>query len=227
MNNELGQVKPAQCKVIACATVMKEMLPLIPPGMSFQMLQAGLHVNPEKLRETLQQSIDLSEKGAEVILLGYGLCSLAVVGLMSEKCTIIVPRADDCTAIFLGSATEYKKQLSSTPGSIYMSRGWIEAEAPLFEYEDMVKRYGEKKARVLLQGMLKNYTRLVFIDTGTGGSEIYRDRSKRTAEQLNLRYEEIKGSKSMIAKLLFGPWDNGFVVAPPGRAISFLDFRKS
>ena len=143
MNNGLDQVKPEKCKVIACATVMKEMLPLIPPGMSFQMLKAGLHVNPEKLKKTLQQSIDLSEPTAEVILLGYGLCSLAVVGLMSEKRTLILPRVDDCTAIFLGSAAEYTRQLSSVPGSIYMSRGWIEAEGPLFEYDDMVKRSGE------------------------------------------------------------------------------------
>ena len=226
-NNRLGQVKPEKCKVIACATVMKEMLPLIPPGMSFQMLEAGLHVNPEKLRERLQQSIDLSEPGAEIILLGYGLCSLAVAGLMSEKRTLIVPRVDDCTAIFLGSSAEYTRQLSNVPGSIYMSRGWIEAEAPLFEYGDMVERYGEEKAQLLLKGMFKNYTRLVFIDTGTGGAELYRERSKSKAEQLNLRYEEIKGSKSIITRLLYGPWDDGFVIAPPGQVISFLDFRKT
>jgi hypothetical protein len=225
MNINLAQVKPEKCKLIACATVMKEILPLIPPGMSFQMLEARLHINPQKLNKMLQQSIDLSEPTAEVILLGYGLCSLAVVGLVSEKCTLIVPKVDDCTAIFLGSKVEYTRQLSSVPGSIYMSRGWIEAEAPLFDSGDMVKRYGEEKARALLQGMFKSYTRLVFIDTGTGGSELYRERSRNTAEQLNLRYEEVKGSKSIITQLLYGPWDNGFVIAPPCRAISFTDFR--
>lgn len=227
MSTRLDQVKPEQCKVIACATVMKEMLPLIPPGMTFEMLEAGLHVNPEKLKKTLQQSIDLSESGAEIILIGYGLCSLSVVGLMSEKRTIIVPKVDDCTAIFLGSTTEYTRQLSNAPGTIYMSRGWIEADAPLFEYGDMVKRYGEEKARSLLKGMFKSYTRLAFIDTGTSESEYYRARSRSTAEQLNLRYEEIKGSISIITKLLYGPWDNGFVIASPGRAISFMDFRES
>jgi hypothetical protein len=206
---------------------MKEMLPLIPPGMSFQMLEAGLHINPEKLKKKLQQSIDFSEPGAEIILLGYGLCSLAVVGLVSEKRTLIIPRVDDCTALFLGSAAEYTRQLSSVPGSIYMSRGWIEAGTPLFDSGDMVKRYGEEKARSLLQGMFKSYTRLVFIDTGISESEIYRVQSKSTAEQLNLRYEEIRGSSSIIVKLLYGPWDNGFIIAPPGRAVSFTDFRSS
>jgi hypothetical protein len=225
MNTNLNQVKPEKCKLIACATVMKEILPLIPPGMSFQMLEASLHINPQKLNKILQQSIDLSEPTAEVILLGYGLCSLSVVGLISERRTLIVPKVDDCTAIFLGSAAEYTRQLSSVPGSIYMSRGWIEAEAPLFDSRDMVKRYGEEKAQLLLKGMFKSYTRLVFIDTSTGGSELYRERSRNTAEQLNLRYEEVKGSKSIITQLLYGPWDDGFVIASPGHAISFLDFR--
>ena len=227
MNTRIDQVKPEKCKVIACATVMKEMIPLMPPRMSFEMLEGGLHVNPEKLNKIIQQSIDLSAPSADIILLGYGLCSMAVVGLMSESCTLIVPRVDDCSAIFLGSVTEYNRQICKVPGTICMSKGWIEAGTPLFDQGDLVKRYGEEKSQELLQLMFKSYTRLVFIDTGTSESRLYRERSKSTAKQLHLRYEEIKGSDSILTKLLHGPWDNGFVIASPGQAISFSDFRKS
>jgi hypothetical protein len=222
-----GQVKPEKCKVIACATVMEEMLPLIPPGMSYETMEGGLHVNPENLKKTLQQSIDLAEPSIEIILLGYGLCSMGVVGLMSENRTLIVPKADDCTAIFLGSTTEYVRQHSNVPGTIYMSKGWLEAGTPLFDTTDMVKRYGEARARSLLNLMFKSYTRLAFIDTGAGELEHYRERSKNTAHELNLRYEEIEGSNRIITKLLFGPWDDEFVIAFPGQTISFLDFKKS
>jgi hypothetical protein len=195
--------------------------------MSFEMLEAGLHVNPEKLNRILQESIDLSAPSADIILLGYGLCSMAAVGLVSKSCTLIIPKVDDCGAIFLGSATEYNRQILSVPGTIYMSKGWLEAGTPLFEQGDMVKRYGEEKAQELLQVMFKSYTRLVFINTGTSESKFYRAQSRSTAEQLNLRYEEIKGSDSILIKLLHGPWDDGFVIAEPGQAISFSDFRKS
>jgi hypothetical protein len=227
MDISSDQVKPEKCKVIACATVMKEMMHLIPPGMSYETLEGGLHINPEKLKKTVQQSIDLAEPSAEIILLGYGLCSMGVVGLMSENRTIVVPRVDDCTAIFLGSTTEYTRQHSNVPGTIYMSKGWIEAGTPLFDTTDMVKRYGEARARSLLNLMFKNYTRLAFIDTGAGELEHYRTHSKNTANELNLRYEEIKGSNRIITKLLYGPWDGEFVIAFPGQTISLLDFKKS
>jgi len=44
--------------VMACATVIEEMLPLLPPGMQHQVFDFGLHVNPERLRRTLQAAID-------------------------------------------------------------------------------------------------------------------------------------------------------------------------
>jgi hypothetical protein len=32
--------------VLACATVIEEMLPLLPPDVSYEVLDFGLHVNP-------------------------------------------------------------------------------------------------------------------------------------------------------------------------------------
>ena len=66
------------------------------------------------------------------IILGYGLCSRAVVGLRAEGCTLVVPRVDDCIAIFLGSGDAYRTQHCSEPGTYYLTKGWIEAgDAPL------------------------------------------------------------------------------------------------
>jgi hypothetical protein len=73
--------------------------------------------------------------------------------------------------------------------------------------------------------MFKGYTRLAFIDTGDGEQQSHRERSMSTAARLEITYEEIKGSRSLLYKLVNGPWDDGFVVSPPGRAISFSDFR--
>jgi len=62
----------ARIKVIACATVIEEMLPLLPPGMTYEILDFGLHLHPEKLRHTLQEAINTASLEADTIILRYG-----------------------------------------------------------------------------------------------------------------------------------------------------------
>jgi hypothetical protein len=40
--------------------------------------------------------------------------------------------------------------------------------------------------------------------------------ARQTAEQFGLRYEEIEGSDTLIRKMVYGPWDEAFVVVEPG-----------
>ena len=214
--------------VIACATVIEEMMPHLPPDVKYEILDFGLHINPDALRSTLQKAIDTVSETAERIILGYGLCSLSVVGLRANDCTLVVPKVDDCIAIFLGSGEAYREQARSAPGTYYLTKGWIEAgDSPFDEYDSLVQQYGEEKARWLMARILKNYTRLALINTGQYELERYRDYSRRTAERFGLRYEEIPGSNVLIKKMLHGPWDDEFVVACPGETISYLDFKRT
>ena len=223
-----GQIQTTRTKVIACATVIEEMLLHLPPGMEYQVLDFGLHVNPEVLKRALQEAIDASATLAETILLGYGLCSQAVVGLRANGCTLVVPKVDDCIAIFLGSEEAYKAQFRAEPGTYYLTKGWIEVgDSPFAEYDGLVELYGEEKAQSLMAQILKNYTRLALINTGQYELERYRDYSRRTAERFGLRYEEIPGSDTLIKKMLHGPWDDQFIVARPGETISYLDFKST
>jgi len=216
----------SRTKVVACATVIEEMLPLLPAGMQHQVLDFGLHLNPENLRTTLQTTIDAASAEADTIILGYGLCSMAVVGLTATNCTLVVPRVDDCIAIFLGSHVAYKQQASQEPGTYYLTKGWIEvSDTPFEEYTRLVERYGQKRADRIMKLMLKNYTRLAYIDTGQYEQERFRDYARRTAEQFELRYEEIVGSDALVKKMINGPWDDDFVVAQPGQTITYADFR--
>lgn len=224
---EPGQEKAGHRKVIACATVIEEMQAHLRPGDEYCVLDFGLHVTPEVLRNTLQETIDASANSAEAILLGYGLCSQAVVGLRANGCPLVVPKVDDCIAIFLGSEQAYKKQFQSEPGTYYLTKGWIEAgDSPFGEFEDMRKRYGEERAKQLMGKILKNYTRLALINTGQYELDRYREYCLSAADQFGLRFEEIPGSNSLVRKLLHGPWDNEFVIAHPGETITYLDFKR-
>jgi hypothetical protein len=215
-----------RAKVIACATVIEEMLPSMPEGMAYEVLDFGLHLSPGNLRTKLQEAIDASCSSFDTILLGYGLCSLALVGLKSNNCTLVTPRVDDCIAIFLGSREAYSEQSKTEPGTYYLTKGWIEvADTPFDEYERMVEKYGQDRSDRLMKTMLKHYTRLVYIDTGTAEKHDYVEYARKTALKFNLRFEEIQGSNALILQMLTGPWDENFLVVPPGKTITYLDFK--
>jgi hypothetical protein len=215
-------------QVIACATVIEEMLPFLPEDVISDTLDFGLHLQPGALKKALQAKIEEASGQADVLLLGYGLCSMAVVGLHATTAHLVIPRVDDCIAIFLGSCTAYKEQAQKEPGTYYLTKGWIEVgDSPFSEYQRLVEKFGEAKAERITRLMLRNYTRLGFINTGQYEIERYRDYARMTAEKFNLRFEELDGSPALVKKMVFGPWDDEFLVAEPGQTIQYTDFVQS
>jgi hypothetical protein len=210
-------------RIIACATVVEE-LKRMGVGDDLRELDFGLHVYPESLRETLQREIDASPSGVDIVL-GYGLCSNAVVGLSSPCNRLIIPRVDDCIALFLGSREEYLMRLSEEPGTYFLTKGWIEAaDHPYKEFLRMSERYGVEKAMRVVKVMLANYTRMVLINTGNYHLDECRETARNMAEILELRYEEIAGSNRMLRMMLDGDWSREFIVVEPGERISLSHF---
>src|SRR5690242_959209 len=56
-------------RVIACATVIEEMLPLLPADVPYEVLDFGLHINPQELKRVLQEKVDEASPNADVLLL--------------------------------------------------------------------------------------------------------------------------------------------------------------
>ncbi len=213
--------------VIACAAMMEAIRPHLPAHMACHVLDFGLHADPACLRSALQQIIDREAASVERILLGYGLCSMAVVGLRATGCTLVVPRVDDCIALSLGSQSAYRAQFKREPGTYYLTRGWIDVgDSPFSEHEKLVQAFGEAKALRVTGRILKNYTRLAFIDSQPGDGDSYREYSRSMAGRFGLRYAELPGSARLIRKMLNGPVDHEFVVARPGQTIAYMDFKR-
>jgi hypothetical protein len=212
--------------IIACKTVINEMRPFLPSEVICHTVEAGLHMDPAKMRKALQAIVERISADAETIILGYGLCSMGVIGLQARHSRLIIPRRDDCIAILLGSRLAYLKELNQEPGTYFLSKGWIDAGITLLdELEKMRLRCGEERADRVMARMLRHYRRLVFINMGYSDPEPYRRFSRKAAKVLNLDYQEIRGAPEFLSRLCNGPWEDDFVVAPAGHIINLADFK--
>ncbi len=179
------------------------------------------------MRDSIQERIDSAgECGA--ILLGYGLCSNGVLGIMARTCPVILPRVDDCIALLLGSRERYLSEFEKEPGTYYLSPGWIDVGSdPLKVYMDALTKYGGETALWVTTEMMKNYARVAYVETrlpegdpavpvSVGGmteqagarqretqpaGRDYRRYAREVATFLGLRYEEIQGSLEALTQL--------------------------
>jgi hypothetical protein len=221
-------------KIVACAVIVEELRSRLPAGAECETLDFGLHRSPELLRAKLQETIDKSA-GCQNIVLAFGLCGMSVIGLRSESATLILPRADDCIAVFLGSRKAYLKQQNNFPGTLFLSKGWIEGRIDdtnptAVVYRNLLEKYGEQRAKrmfdvYLARQPLRHYSRLAFITTDSESDlDQYKGIARRRASDLGLAYIEIPGSTAFMDKIAAGVWDEEFIVVRPGRPISFDDF---
>ena len=200
----------------------------------------GLHNTPDKLRTRLCDLIDSLydqirdrelEYAPDYIVLGYGLCSKAVVGIRCRDIPIVIPRTDDCIALFLGSQQRYLEEFSAVKGAYWLNSGWIEQSARLFDSDDFKRRrwleyaekYGEDNADYLIEvesSWEKNYSTLGFISSNVHDSAEYRRRAKEEADRKNWNLREVDGDTRMLRMMVEGTWnEDEFLILKPGETI--------
>jgi len=196
----------------------------------------GLHRVPDQLRRALQEAIDAIE-APSLIVLGYGLCGNGLDGLRSGEHTLIVPRTDDCIAILLGSYKAYMHEFEKSPGTYYLTKGWLESGShPLKEYHEVAEKYGADDAAWIMDSQYQNYERLLFVAHTDQDLVDYREQALEVArfcERWQFRYEEKLGSDAYIRKLIQAAQDvrqgkslseSEFVIARPGEVFSQSSF---
>ncbi len=195
-------------------------------------LEQGLHNEPNKLRQQVQAAVEEIERDtdAEVIVLGYGLCSRGTEGVFTQRCSLVIPRAHDCITLLLGGRKRYSEYVAKHPGTYWYSPGWIKhhlppgprrAEAIYCEY---CEKYGEDNAKYLLeteQQWHANYDRATYVDVdGIGASPEDVEFTQECAKWLGWNFDRQAGDPKLIQQLVLGPWDlEHFVIIPPGQTI--------
>lgn len=211
--------------LVICESVAPEIEKLAPDQLDIKVLEFGLHNHPNKLNERLRECLAEIEREERyrVALFGYGLCSEGIVGLKPQRVRLVIPRTDDCIALFLGSRDRYIQELRREPGTFYLTKGWIEyGETPLAVYNQevpWVKKYPPEKAHWLAQEVMRNYKRVALIDTGAYDLATYEDYARKTAETFEKKYQVVPGSLTLLEKLLSGRWDENFLVVEPGQEV--------
>lgn len=197
----------------------------------------GLHRTPDELREQTQQAIDRVPEGEfDYILLGYGICSRGLAGIIARHTPLVIPRAHDCITLLLGSRERYGREFAEYPGTYYYSSGWIERAGALEEdgqyqsqkhlaerqhYLEYVEKYGEDNAQFLIEqesAWALQYSRAVLINTGLGAIDQYRAFTREIARSNDWEYVELRGDDRLMGGLVEGDWsEDEFLVVPPGQ----------
>nr|WP_320027022.1 DUF1638 domain-containing protein [uncultured Acetobacterium sp.] len=211
--------------LIACETIKDEVeMAMQKTGVELEVVWMSnlLHDSPERLKNALQEEIDKAEDRFDELLFAYGNCGNGLLGLKSEKATLIIPRYGDCIDILLCEKENLERIRTST---YFLTQGWLKGEKSLDkEYQHNLEKYGESRARRVMNIMFKNYKNLMLIDTGAYDLAEHLPRVNDIGELIGLEVVVDQGSISPLEKLVTGQWDNGFCIIPPGQITTHLDF---
>ncbi len=185
-------------------------------------MEKGLHDSPDKLRAILQAEIDAHQDCSEIVL-AYGLCGNAVLGLISAAARLVIPKFDDCIRMLR----------SLTPGKapavdcrcLYFTRGWIDSDKFLLdEMRRYGDQYGDKKGARIIDGMLGGYTGVRLVDTGAYDAAAYSPALAEKAAGFGLDFDVVPGTRRILKKLAAGRFDADFCIIEPGQPVTWDDF---
>jgi len=220
--------------VLACKVFESLLENHLPPDLADQVtfLDYGLHTYPKKLTKAVQEQIDSIQKPSR-IMLGYGLCGNGLNGIRAGQHTLLIPRADDCIAILLGSYQAYIKEFNDNPGTYYLTKGWLESGSdPLKQYHETVEKYGAETGEWIMDQQYMHYKRLVLVAHTQEDLEKYRPRALEVAkycERWGMEYEEVLGSDVYVRELVstintLSDSNDEFLVISPGEVIEQSQF---
>ena len=236
-------------KFIGCEIIYREACSLVSSTehqVDAEFLQKGLHdLETTDMVSHIQGVIDSVSRddGFEAILLGYARCNDGLVGVRAREIPLVIPRAHDCITFFFGDRQSYREYFDQSPGTYYLSTGWLERNRssggdptqPAYgkegvmaklgladSYEEMLAKYGKENADYILEtvgGRMDHYSRMLYLEMGVCDEAPFIDEGRRRAQERGWEFEHRKGDWNLLRKLFSGAWDDDFVMIPPGKTI--------
>lgn len=229
-------------RVLACDVLTREVCwcaATSPNTLDISFFAKGEHNHPSKLRELLQEQIDAaasSDIAYDAVLLAYGLCGNATIGLTAKRSPLVIPRAHDCTTLFLGSKTAFEEHFGKNPSQAWTSVGYSERGDSIFSdgdarsfgqggqsFLELAEIYGEENARYLMDALTAHHNtdEVPFLDVPETHIEAQVKRIKHCMKTSGKTLRNLPGSINLIDELIAGDWNKEhFLVVSPGERIA-------
>jgi hypothetical protein len=228
-------------KLISCNVFQREAslcLSRTPHVIDPEYTELGEHARSAGLRQIIQTRIDAAEasgRNYDAILLLFGLCGNATVGLQACRTRLVIPRAHDCCTILLGSKGKFVEHFGEAPSTPFSSVGYLERGDYFLRtsddgggvqvgdaYQALVAKYGEEDAKYIWEEMHPSHgnNKAVFIDIPETSHLGFAEKFRAKAEAAGKEPVRLDGSLRLIDGLLQGNWDEkDYLIVPPASAI--------
>jgi len=236
-------------KLIACEVLTRELglcVARSPHIVDVEYVAKGAH-EPDDLRVRIQAAVDRAEAEGpdyDAIVIGFGLCGNAMLGVGSKRYRMVVPRAHDCCTLYLGSKQSFAEHFGENPSQGFTAVGYQERpsnddldgldDSTKFRqqtcfgqsYAEMVAQYGEDNAAFIWSTLHPEHTAAkdnpvaIFIDQPELGDfghlAAFREKMAAKGKQLVV----LNGSLDLVRKLVDGEWPaDEFVIVEPGQKL--------
>ncbi len=205
--------------IVACTNMKRELTHVLQQeGCDYPVLwiDSKYHDLPDKLHNVLQETLD-SVSNVEHVLLSFGFCGNALVGVQPHGFKLVFPQIDDCITLLIGS-TKRRKELE--PRSYFFTEGWMSnGKSILTEYADTIALYGQESADYVYDFILEGYQNALLVDIGLGDMEALRAKTADFSEKFHLQQQVVQGDLCLLRRLIAGDWTQDFVVLEPEECV--------
>jgi len=230
-------------KLICCDVFLRPVSAFIatsPHTIDVEYIPMLAHIKPDSLRADLQTRINTAAtiRNYDLLLLLYGLCGNATVGL-SSPVKMVMPRVHDCCAVFMGSQVKFLKEFGNNLSmrwctSGYYERGQNENTPSQFrttpEYIALVEQYGEENAEYIWETMHPEIETPEAAYIRLPGFEMpgHEAGFKSQVEAQNKTLKILEGDTTYLEAMINGPWnDNRFLTINPGdKVVALYDMER-
>ena len=177
--------------IIACDILKPEIEFLTKDDPDFvvrEYLEVALHEYPQEMKQKIIETVNKYEGELDAIFLGYAICqSLDGVTDLLKVPTAMLKGAD-CIDVLL-TPPEYTREKKICAGTWFISPGWAEQGVNGLIKEMHLDSMEGIDPQFFLDMLFDSYQRCLFIDSGVGNTEYYRQKSQEVADQLKLRHD--------------------------------------
>lgn len=204
-----------KCVIIACCTLKKELMAVIKEtkcSYPVYFLPLGLHSDPNKLREYIQNLID-SLGNVDRILLCVSGCGGGTRGLRATTAELIIPKTADCIDVLL--SRKDGDNIQRDPKGVFMTQSWIDASRnSVLNFEYMVQTRGREQATAAARRLYAGYEHFYIIDTGTYDVKAVQNYLAPLIEAIDGTMDIISGKYQVLHDLISGNWGELFQFVP-------------